>query len=311
MCKSSVLGFVLVFAFIFGLEKPSWKLAGIITAMTVGVLMMVAGETSFDTLGFVLVMSAAASSGFRWSLTQILLLRNPATSNPFASIFYLAPVMFACLLIIALPVEGPIALVKGLGHLAEAKGALLGFLILLFPGSLAFMMVASEFALLQRTSVVTLSICGIFKEVVTISVASLVFGDELTPINVSGVVVTIACIAVYNWMKIRKMRAEAHQNATNNDQNQQEYAPVSTLADDPADESLFEEGNGNDSGGAGSNSDDNNDNKTGTTRTDIKHRSSTSSLLRNSLSINTNGMPPDQREREAVQSPRKRPEYLD
>src|SRR5436190_7783418 len=104
MCKSSVLGFVLVFAFLFRLEKPSWKLAAIITTMTAGVIMMVAGETSFDALGFVLVMSAAASSGFRWSLTQILLLRNPATSNPFSSIFFLAPVMFLTLLVLAIPV---------------------------------------------------------------------------------------------------------------------------------------------------------------------------------------------------------------
>src|ERR1700761_4426633 len=99
MCKSSVLGFVLLFAFLFRLETPSLKLFLIIATMIAGVVLMVAGETAFDTLGFALVMIAAASSGFRWSLTQILLLRNPATSNPFASIFFLAPVMFLALLI--------------------------------------------------------------------------------------------------------------------------------------------------------------------------------------------------------------------
>ncbi|KAF1983516.1 TPT-domain-containing protein [Aulographum hederae CBS 113979] len=213
MCKSSVLGFVLIFAFMFRLEKPSWKLGAIIATMTLGVIMMVAGETSFDTLGFALVMTAAASSGFRWSLTQILLLRNPATSNPFASIFFLAPVMFVALLIIALPVEGVWNVLEGVSRLRELKGSVLGFLILLFPGTLAFAMVASEFALLQRTSVVTLSICGIFKEVVTISAASIVFKDELTPINISGVLVTIACIAAYNYMKITKMREEARLEA--------------------------------------------------------------------------------------------------
>ncbi|KAF2101637.1 TPT-domain-containing protein [Rhizodiscina lignyota] len=213
MCKSSVLGFVLVFAFIFRLEKPTWKLCGIITVMTIGVIMMVAGETSFNVLGFVLVMSAAASSGFRWSLTQILLLRNPATSNPFASIFFLAPVMFFALLIIAIPVEGPVALGRGLAHLVELKGAALTPFILIFPGCLAFLMTASEFALLQRTSVVTLSICGIFKEVITISTASIVFADKLTPVNVSGVLVTIACIVAYNYMKFKKMRDDARMEA--------------------------------------------------------------------------------------------------
>lgn len=171
--------------------------------------MMVAGEVDFDVLGFVLVIAAAFFSGFRWALTQILLLRNPATSNPFSSIFFLAPVMFVSLAIIAIPVEGFKPLGEGLQKLVEAKGAFLGLAILVFPGTLAFLMTASEFALLQRTSVVTLSICGIFKEVVTITAAGLVFHDALTPINISGLLVTILSIAAYNYIKITKMRADA------------------------------------------------------------------------------------------------------
>lgn len=209
MCKSTVLGWVLVFAFAFRLEKPSWRLGGIILTMTMGTVMMVAGETSFSVLGFILIETAAASSGFRWSLTQILLLRNPATSNPFSSIFFLAPVMFVSLLVIALPIEGLREVVVGFLELIKDKGTAMGTLILLFPGCLAFCMVSSEFALLQRTNVVTLSVCGIFKEVVTIIVANLVFKDSMTPINISGVVITIACIAYYNYLKITKMREEA------------------------------------------------------------------------------------------------------
>jgi solute carrier family 35 protein C2 len=76
----------------------------------------------------------------------------------------------------------------------------------------------------KRTSVVTLSICGIFKEVVTIGTANLIFKDPLTPINLTGLVVTIGSIAAYNYMKIKKMREEARMNA--HLQNQGEYAPV-------------------------------------------------------------------------------------
>ncbi|KAJ9649066.1 hypothetical protein H2199_000979 [Coniosporium tulheliwenetii] len=264
MCKSSVLGFVLLFAFLFRLEKPSWKLGGIIATMTVGVVMMVAGETAFNAVGFILIMSSALSSGFRWSLTQILLLRNPATSNPFSSIFFLAPIMFL-----------------RFGKLTEAKGNVLGVLILLFPGTLAFLMTSSEFALLKRTSVVTLSICGIFKEVVTISAASVVFKDKLTSINLSGLVVTIGSIAAYNYMKIKKMRdvalKEAHMAV-------EDYAPV--LSTDP------------DTDGASSDPDG--------------RRSSTGRLIRNSLSIQSRLAP----ERPPIDSPArtspvKRPEDLD
>ncbi|KAJ4303474.1 hypothetical protein N0V90_002369 [Kalmusia sp. IMI 367209] len=226
MCKSSALGFVLVFAFLFGLEQISWRLIIIIAIMTMGVIMMVAGETAFHVLGFILVMSSACSSGFRWSLTQILLLRNPATANPFSSIFFLAPVMFLSLIVLAIPVEGFPALIEGLSRLFEMKGTLLGIGILLFPGCLAFLMTASEFALLKRTSVVTLSICGIFKEVVTITTANIVFHDPLTPINLTGLVVTICSIAAYNYFKIQKMRSEARLNAHLAAQDL--YAPVNT-----------------------------------------------------------------------------------
>lgn len=209
MCKSSSLAFVLAFAFLFRLEEPSIKLVVIITAMTIGVIMMVAGETAFNVLGFICVILAAFFSGFRWALTQILLLKNPATSNPFSSIFFLAPIMFVSLAIIALPVEGPVELAHGLVALVDAKGVFLGVCILIFPGCLAFMMTASEFALLQRTSVVTLSICGIFKEVVTIAAAGIVFKDPLTPINITGLLVTIGSIIAYNYIKFMKMRRDA------------------------------------------------------------------------------------------------------
>jgi solute carrier family 35 protein C2 len=213
MCKSSALAFVLLFAFIFRLETPSWKLVGVIATMTVGVIMMVAGEVEFSLLGFVLVISAAFFSGFRWGLTQILLLRNPATSNPFSSIFFLAPVMFLTLISIAIPVEGFPALIEGVKGLVAEWGPFLTPLLIIFPGTIAFLMTASEFALLQRTSVVTLSIAGIFKEAVTITASLIVFGDTLTPVNVSGLFVTLGSIAAYNYIKITKMRQEAQEAA--------------------------------------------------------------------------------------------------
>ncbi|KAK3945355.1 hypothetical protein QBC46DRAFT_303285 [Diplogelasinospora grovesii] len=212
MCKSSSLAFVLIFAFLFRLESPTWRLVAIIATMTMGVVMMVAGEVEFKLGGFVLVISAAFFSGFRWGLTQILLLRNPATSNPFSSIFFLAPVMFTTLMLIAIPVEGFPALLAGLRGLADEWGLLMAPLLILFPGTIAFLMTASEFALLQRTSVVTLSIAGIFKEAVTISAAAIVFGESMTLINVVGLVVTLAAIVAYNYIKITKMRQEAQKD---------------------------------------------------------------------------------------------------
>ncbi|EXJ64667.1 hypothetical protein A1O7_01005 [Cladophialophora yegresii CBS 114405] len=220
MCKSSVLIFVLVFAFLFRLEKPSLKLILIILTMTLGVLMMVAGETAFHALGFALAISASFFSGFRWALTQILLLRHPATSNPFATMFFIAPIMFVTLFLIACVSETPSAVITGLFLLFREHGVLKALLLLIVPGCIAFCMIASEFTLLQRTSVVTLSICGIFKEVVTISAAGIVFHDELSVVNISGLIVTIISIASYNYLKVVKMREEAREKLKKRDERQ-------------------------------------------------------------------------------------------
>ena len=47
-------------------------------------------------------------------------------------------------------------------------------------------------SIIQRAGVVPMSIAGIAKEVTTIIFAAWFFGDELTPLNITGVVIT-AC----------------------------------------------------------------------------------------------------------------------
>lgn len=241
MCKSSSLAFVLIFAFLFRLETPTWRLVTIIATMTLGVILMVFGEVEFKLGGFILVISAAFFSGFRWGLTQILLLRNPATSNPFSSIFFLSPIMFITILALAIPVEGFGPLYDGFMVLVDEFGALLAPLFLLFPGCIAFLMTASEFALLQRTSVVTLSIAGIFKEVLTISAASVIFHDRLTVINFVGLLTTLAAIIAYNYIKISKMREEAQTDAHAHHGDADALSPSSGSASDADNDEANEE----------------------------------------------------------------------
>lgn len=198
MVKSSHLGFVLVFSVLFRLEKLTLKLVLIVSVMTIGVIMMVAGETEFKLLGLLLVLGAAACSGLRWSLTQILLKTNDRQyhGNPITTILYLSPAMGAILFIWGCILESPIKFVTA--PLWAEKGPITGMIILIIPGTIAFFMTLSEFLLLNQTSVLTLSIAGIFKEVVTLLTAHVFFGDELTLVNVIGMLITFAAIIGYN-----------------------------------------------------------------------------------------------------------------
>ena len=54
----------------------------------------------------------------------------------------------------------------------------------------------------------TLSVGGMFKEVLTVLAGTIVFGDRLAVSNVWGVLVTLGGIGWYNWIKVQKMRQE-------------------------------------------------------------------------------------------------------
>lgn len=59
-------------------------------------------------------------------------------------------------------------------------------------------MCLGDASIIQRAGIVPLSIAGIFKEVTTITVSAWVFGDQLTPINDIGVVITVGgtCLGI-------------------------------------------------------------------------------------------------------------------
>ncbi|KDE04038.1 hypothetical protein MVLG_05539 [Microbotryum lychnidis-dioicae p1A1 Lamole] len=205
MCKSSSLAFVLLFAFIFRLEKPSWRLAGIITIISGGVVLMVSTETRFDPAGMVEVLTASALGGLRWSLVQILLDKESlGMSNPIATLYWLAPIMGFVLATCSMIFDGW-KNVFGNETFFGSFGLMIHTLFaMLLPGFLAFAMNVAEFGLIQRTSVVTLSVAGIFKEVAMIFLSMFIFHDQLTPINVSGLVVTLFGIALYNYFKYKQ-----------------------------------------------------------------------------------------------------------
>ncbi len=145
MCKSSSLIFVLLFAFLFRLEKFSWRLIGVIVLIFSGVLLMVATETHFILHGFLLVITASALGGLRWGLTQILLQNKKlGLDNPAATVFWLSPTMGVTLLIISLIVEGWSGIFGG-AFFSGLWKSLETMLYLIAPGVLAFCMVMSEF----------------------------------------------------------------------------------------------------------------------------------------------------------------------
>ncbi|KAF9586041.1 Triose-phosphate Transporter [Lunasporangiospora selenospora] len=178
--------------------------------------MMVMSEVDFVLIGFIQVMLASVLGGLRWSLTQLLLERTDtktgSLANPISTIFFLSPIMCICLGVVSVIFEG-LGNIFGSVFFQSFSSAVSTLGLLFLGGLFAFAMVLAEFNLIARTSVVSLSVLGIVKEVFTIVVSALVFHDQLTPINILGLFVTLAGIGFYNFMKIREMRAKARRSA--------------------------------------------------------------------------------------------------
>lgn len=106
---------------------------------------MVATETHFVLSGLVLVLSASAFGGLRWSLSQLLLKnKSMGLDNPPATIYWLTPVMGATLAIISLVLEGWI-MVFSSSFFDGIWASLNTCFFLLAPGVIAFCMLMSEF----------------------------------------------------------------------------------------------------------------------------------------------------------------------
>ncbi|KAM3123428.1 hypothetical protein ACQ2H7_003362 [Candidozyma auris] len=188
MLKTSSLIFVLIFGLIFRLERFNWRLIVIVVVMTGSVMMMTqkpdlddnneAADDDHNPIGIVLVMAASAISG----LPMIVILLVTAIFVERWSAF----------------VSSPIWAIHGV----------LGVLgLMLVPGFLAFMMTLCEFKLLSVAQVLTLSIAGIFKELLTIMLGSLLFGDRLSLINCVGLVITFLDILWYNYYRYQETGA--------------------------------------------------------------------------------------------------------
>lgn len=206
MVKSSTPIFILLFSFIFGIEKPTRLLIGIIGMIGVGVFLTSWSETSFDVFGFFVVMMASFMAGLRWTSTHLLLKKSAVMKNeknPVKTMKTISPIVCVTLLICC-------AVFEGFGNLAKSEffassEATVRSMGILWTGALlAFCLLFVEFRLISITSVVTLSISGILKEILTILVSIAVFGDVIGVVNIIGLIISITGIIMYNIVRYKK-----------------------------------------------------------------------------------------------------------
>eukprot|EP00884_Botryococcus_braunii_P017261 jgi/Botrbrau1/4218/Bobra.0044s0018.2 len=214
MCKSTTPIFLLVFAFLWGIERPSWSLAGVVAVISLGLTLLVAGETQFNMVGFVLVMLASMLSGLRWTITQVLLQGSDhqgASGGPVEVLASLMPVMSLTVGFVSLFAERLWNALPESPYFNSGTALLTTAGLILMGGLLAFLMVWTEFTVIAYTSALTFMVAGTFKEIVTVMAAVIFLGEDFSFINGIGLVVLVAGVALFNYTKYQRLiSGEAH-----------------------------------------------------------------------------------------------------
>ncbi|XP_066558757.1 solute carrier family 35 member C2 isoform X1 [Amia ocellicauda] len=214
MTKSSAVLFILFFSLVFRLEEPNPFLVAVVLLIASGLFMFTYESTQFNMEGFVLVLLASFIGGIRWTLTQILMQKAElGLQNPVDTMYHLQPIMFMGLFPLFLYNEGlNLCVSVKLFRVSELPPLLYSLATLSVGGGLAFGLGFSEFLLVSKTSSLTLSIAGIFKEVCTLLLAAGFMGDKMSSLNWLGFVVCLSGISLHVGLKAFYSKGKASQS---------------------------------------------------------------------------------------------------
>ncbi|KAJ8903858.1 hypothetical protein NDN08_000391 [Rhodosorus marinus] len=208
--KGSAPIFVMFWAVILGAEVFSWRLMASLLMIAIGIGLATAGEGEFKVLGLVLMIVSVAMSGFRWALTHTLLQgAEEGRMTPLNAMLYTSPITGLFVLPFALGFE-----IKGIvGLLAELSSAEKWriFAVLLAIGVFVAFLLLTEYTLVRATSSLTVSVAGIFKELVTIVGGIIIFHDNFDLLNIIGFVVCQIGILDYIILRYKaSLGADVH-----------------------------------------------------------------------------------------------------
>eukprot|EP01137_Pigoraptor_chileana_P006545 Opistho-2@51034 len=127
--------------------------------------------------------------------------------HPMDGMFYISPTAFLTLLPFAAALEGSQFVHSSVLFGASNGGTLLmSVLIIVSAANIAFFMTLAEYLLVQRTSSLSFAVAGMVKEVVTILLSVVIFGDRHSPMNYAGLAISLCGIGMYNYIKYTAMR---------------------------------------------------------------------------------------------------------
>uniref|UniRef100_A0A0R3RXE9 TPT domain-containing protein n=1 Tax=Elaeophora elaphi TaxID=1147741 RepID=A0A0R3RXE9_9BILA len=214
MAKSSSILFMVTFALLLHLER--WRPVLVISAgfIAFGLFLFTWRSSQFELRGLLLIELAAACTGLRWTVSQIVMQgEERILKHPLDMVVYVQPWMFLAILPLFFMYEGSHLSFDKMTHCLNEHAPFYVLFFISFGGLLAFAMEMAdvlEYLLLVYTSSITLNIFGIIKEVVTLSLAHFINGDYFSLVNTVGLLLCFCGMLLHAFSKRTLLNARTN-----------------------------------------------------------------------------------------------------
>lgn len=167
--------------------------------VSIGVVISSYGEIHFNTIGTVYQVTGIFAEALRLVLTQVLLQKKGLTLNPVTSLYYIAPCSFLFLFVPWYLLEQPAM---------EVSQIQFNFWIFFSNAICALALNFSIFLVIGRTGAVTIRVAGVLKDWILIALSTVIFPEStITSLNIIGYAVALCGVIMYNYIKIKDVRA--------------------------------------------------------------------------------------------------------
>lgn len=215
MVKASFPLWILIFAFVFRLEKMTCNLILVGFLITAGEILIAFGEVEFDTKGFLLILVSVICGGIRWTLIQLKVQKlDPPLSGPMATMRLLSCTMFFSSILMSCIVEQPWCKLgpSKSNYFSDFYNSISTIFMVLLWGVLGMGSVFCQYWLILESNVIVLMIGVVLRDMVIIVFGLLFFGDSLNAINISGIIIVNIGVLLHKvTLPLSKSKHKEHQ----------------------------------------------------------------------------------------------------
>lgn len=185
---------------VIGIEECSIAVTCSIIVVCAGVAMTVYGAAHFITHGIILQLFSVLLDSARWAFLQEMMQDDELRLNSVETLSHIAPSAAVVLFAFASYFE--------LNDLSRDADTWHQMMWVMCSSVLAFMLNVCSFALVRATSALNMSVTGVIKDVLLITISAYVFDTHVSVFQAVGYMTAVLGICTYNHYKLRRVKED-------------------------------------------------------------------------------------------------------